>query len=168
MTTTNVENWPGDPVGIQGLDLMQHLLQHAERFNTKLVSDPIHTAKLDEKPMRLVEDAGEYTCDSLIIATGVSAQYLGLPSEEALRRQGVSDRATCDGFFYQGQDVAVVGGSNIAVEEALYRVSACSAGKVDWPVANQYPGLEDWLCRPHETCGPCRCESAHTRCVRQG
>ena len=97
MTTTNVENWPGYPVGIQGLDLMQHLLQHAERFNTKLVSDPIHTAKLDEKSMRLVEDAGEYTCDSLIIATGVSAQYLGLPSEEAFRGAG-------DGHCHQRRD----------------------------------------------------------------
>ncbi len=120
MTTTDVENWPGDPLGVQGPELMQRLLQHAERFNTEIVFDHIHTTKLDEKPIRLVGDAGEYTCDALIIATGASAQYLGLPSEEAFMGRGVSACATCDGFFYRGQEVAVIGGGNTAVEEALY------------------------------------------------
>jgi thioredoxin reductase (NADPH) len=120
MTTTDVENWPGDPMGVQGPELMQRLLQHAERFNTEIIFDHIHTAKLQEKPMRLIGDAGEYTCDALIIATGASAQYLGLPSEEAFMGKGVSACATCDGFFYKGQEVAVVGGGNTAVEEALY------------------------------------------------
>ncbi|GGX78815.1 thioredoxin-disulfide reductase [Massilia dura] len=120
MTTTDVENWPGDPLGVQGPELMQRLLQHAERFNTEIVFDHIHTTRLDEKPIRLVGDAGEYTCDALIIATGASAQYLGLPSEEAFMGRGVSACATCDGFFYRGQEVAVIGGGNTAVEEALY------------------------------------------------
>jgi thioredoxin reductase (NADPH) len=120
MTTTDVENWPGDPMGVQGPELMQRLLQHAERFNTEIIFDHIHTAKLSEKPIRLIGDMGEYTCDALIIATGASAQYLGLPSEEAFMGKGVSACATCDGFFYRGQDVAVVGGGNTAVEEALY------------------------------------------------
>jgi thioredoxin reductase (NADPH) len=120
MTTTDVENWPGDPMGVQGPELMQRLLQHAERFNTEIVFDHIHTTHLNEKPIRLVGDAGEYTCDALIIATGASAQYLGLPSEEAFMGKGVSACATCDGFFYRGQEVAVVGGGNTAVEEALY------------------------------------------------
>jgi thioredoxin reductase (NADPH) len=120
MTTTDVENWPGDPLGVQGPELMQRLLQHAERFNTEIVFDQIHTAHLNEKPIRLIGDSGEYTCDSLIIATGASAQYLGLPSEEAFAGRGVSACATCDGFFYKGQEVAVVGGGNTAVEEALY------------------------------------------------
>jgi thioredoxin reductase (NADPH) len=120
MTTTDVENWPGDPLGVQGPELMQRLLQHAERFNTDIVFDHIHTTKLDEKPIRLIGDAGEYTCDALIIATGASAQYLGLPSEEAFMGRGVSACATCDGFFYRGQEVAVIGGGNTAVEEALY------------------------------------------------
>ncbi|MFC7514420.1 thioredoxin-disulfide reductase [Herbaspirillum sp. GCM10030257] len=120
MTTTDVENWPGDPMGVQGPELMQRLLQHAERFDTEVIFDYIHTAKLTEKPMRLIGDSGEYTCDSLIIATGASAQYLGLPSEEAFMGKGVSACATCDGFFYKGQNVAVVGGGNTAVEEALY------------------------------------------------
>jgi len=120
MTTTDVENWPGDPMGVQGPELMQRLLQHAERFNTEIVFDHIHTAKLSEKPFRLIGDAGEYTCDALIIATGASAQYLGLPSEEAFMGRGVSACATCDGFFYRGQEVAVIGGGNTAVEEALY------------------------------------------------
>ncbi|GGY68718.1 thioredoxin-disulfide reductase [Pseudoduganella albidiflava] len=120
MTTTDVENWPGDPLGVQGPELMQRLLQHAERFNTEIVFDHIHTTKLDEKPFRLIGDAGEYTCDALIIATGASAQYLGLPSEEAYMGRGVSACATCDGFFYRGQEVAVIGGGNTAVEEALY------------------------------------------------
>lgn len=120
MTTTDVENWPADPNGVQGPELMQRFLQHAERFNTEMVFDYIHTAKLTEKPIRLIGDAGEYTCDSLIIATGASAQYLGLPSEEAFMGKGVSACATCDGFFYRGKEVAVVGGGNTAVEEALY------------------------------------------------
>ncbi len=120
MTTTDVENWPGDPMGVQGPELMQRLLQHAERFKTDIIFDHIHTTHLAEKPIRLVGDAGEYTCDALIIATGASAQYLGLPSEESFMGKGVSACATCDGFFYRGQDVAVVGGGNTAVEEALY------------------------------------------------
>ncbi len=120
MTTTDVENWPGDPLGVQGPDLMARLLQHAERFNTEIVYDHIHTTFLNEKPIRLLGDSHEFTCDALIIATGASAQYLGLPSEEAFMGKGVSACATCDGFFYRGQEVAVVGGGNTAVEEALY------------------------------------------------
>ena len=120
MTTTDVENWPADGNGVQGPELMQRFLEHAERFNTEIVFDHIHTAKLTEKPIRLVGDAGEYTCDSLIIATGASAQYLGLPSEELFMGKGVSACATCDGFFYKQQEVAVIGGGNTAVEEALY------------------------------------------------
>src|SRR3954465_2478910 len=120
MTTTDVENWPADPMGVQGPELMQRFLQHAERFNTQIVFDHIHTAKLNEKPIRLIGDSNEYTCDTLIISTGASAQYLGLPSEQAFMGKGVSACATCDGFFYRGQEVAVVGGGNTAVEEALY------------------------------------------------
>lgn len=120
MTTTDVENWPGDPLGVQGPELMQRLLQHAERFNTEVIFDHIHTTKLNEKPIRLIGDMGEYTCDSLIIATGASAQYLGLESEQSFMGKGVSACATCDGFFYREQEVAVVGGGNTAVEEALY------------------------------------------------
>jgi thioredoxin reductase (NADPH) len=120
MTTTDVENWPGDPQGVQGPELMQRLLQHAERFDTKVIFDHIHTTFLTEKPIRLLGDSGQYTCDALIIATGASAQYLGLPSEEAFAGKGVSACATCDGFFYKGQEVAVIGGGNTAVEEALY------------------------------------------------
>ena len=120
MTTTDVENWPGDPMGVQGPELMQRLLQHAERFDTEIIFDHIHTTFLTEKPIRLVGDSGVYTCDALIIATGASAQYLGLPSEEAFAGKGVSACATCDGFFYRGQEVAVIGGGNTAVEEALY------------------------------------------------
>jgi thioredoxin reductase (NADPH) len=120
MTTTDVENWPGDPHGVQGPELMQRLLKHAEEFNTEIIFDHIHTTKLSERPLRLIGDSGEYTCDALIIATGASAQYLGLPSEEAFMGKGVSACATCDGFFYRGQEVAVVGGGNTAVEEALY------------------------------------------------
>jgi thioredoxin reductase (NADPH) len=120
MTTTEVENWPADPLGVQGPELMQRFLAHAERFNTQIVFDHIHTAQLTEKPIRLIGDAGEYTCDSLIISTGASAQYLGLPSEEAFMGRGVSACATCDGFFYRNQDVCVIGGGNTAVEEALY------------------------------------------------
>jgi len=120
MTTTDVDNWPADAAGVQGPDLMARFQQHAERFETVLVFDQIHTAKLDERPLRLIGDAGEYTCDALIIATGASARYLGLPSEQAYMGKGVSACATCDGFFYKGQDVVVVGGGNTAVEEALY------------------------------------------------
>jgi thioredoxin reductase (NADPH) len=120
MTTTDVENWPGDPMGVQGPELMQRLLQHAERFKTEIIFDHIHTAHLKEKPIRLEGDSGSYTCDALIIATGASAQYLGLPSEEKFMGKGVSACATCDGFFYKNQEVAVVGGGNTAVEEALY------------------------------------------------
>jgi thioredoxin reductase (NADPH) len=120
MTTTDVENWPGDPMGVQGPELMQRLLQHAERFKTTIVFDHIHTAKLNEKPFRLIGDSGEYTCDALIIATGASAQYLGLELEQAFMGRGVSACATCDGFFYRNQEVAVIGGGNTAVEEALY------------------------------------------------
>jgi thioredoxin reductase (NADPH) len=120
MTTTDVENWPADADGVQGPELMSRFLAHAERFQTQILFDHIHTAALSERPIRLVGDAGEYTCDALIIATGASAMYLGLPSEEAFMGRGVSACATCDGFFYKGQDVCVVGGGNSAVEEALY------------------------------------------------
>lgn len=120
MTTTEVDNWPADPNGVQGPELMQRFQQHAERFNTEIIFDHIHTAKLQQKPFLLVGDSNSYSCDALIICTGASAQYLGLPSEEAFMGRGVSGCATCDGFFYRGQDVAVVGGGNTAVEEALY------------------------------------------------
>jgi len=120
MTTTDVENWPADPIGVQGPDLMQRFLEHAERFHTEIIFDQIHTAKLQEKPIRLVGDFGTYTCDALIISTGASAQYLGIPSEEKFMGKGVSACATCDGFFYKNQDVCVIGGGNTAVEEALY------------------------------------------------
>ena len=120
MTTTDVDNWPADAEGVQGPDLMARFQKHAERFDTELILDEIHTAKLSEKPIRLIGDNGEYTCDALIIATGASARYLGLPSEQAFMGKGVSGCATCDGFFYKGQDVLVVGGGNTAVEESLY------------------------------------------------
>ena len=120
MTTTDVENWPADQNGVQGPELMQRFLEHAERFNTEILFDHIHTAALTEKPLRLVGDSGTYTCDSLIISTGASAQYLGLPTEEKFMGKGVSACATCDGFFYKNQDVCVIGGGNTAVEEALY------------------------------------------------
>ena len=120
MTTTEVDNWPADVDGVQGPELMDRFQRHAERFNTEIIFDQIHTAKLTEKPFTLVGDSGTYTCDALIIATGASAMYLGLPSEQAFMGKGVSGCATCDGFFYKGQDVAVVGGGNTAVEEALY------------------------------------------------
>ncbi|WP_306393971.1 thioredoxin-disulfide reductase [Telluria beijingensis] len=126
MTTTDVENWPGDPLGVQGPELMQRLLQHAERFNTEIVFDHIHTTYLNEKPIRLVGDSHTFTCDALIIATGASAQYLGLPSEQAFMGRGVSACATCDGFFYRNQEVAVIGGGNTAVEEALYLAGIAS------------------------------------------
>jgi thioredoxin reductase (NADPH) len=120
MTTTEVDNWPADVDGVQGPELMERFERHARRFNTEIIFDHIHTAKLTEKPFTLIGDTGTYTCDALIIATGASAMYLGLPSEQAFMGKGVSGCATCDGFFYKGQDVAVVGGGNTAVEEALY------------------------------------------------
>ena len=120
MTTTDVDNWPADADGVQGPELMERFQKHAERFNTEMIFDHIHTTYLKESPIRLVGDNGEYTCDALIIATGASAQYLGLPSEEKFSGRGVSACATCDGFFYKNQEVAVIGGGNTAVEEALY------------------------------------------------
>ena len=120
MTTTEVDNWPADADGVQGPDLMARFQKHAERFNTEIVFDHIHTVKLAQKPFALTGDNGAYTCDALIIATGATAKYLGLPSEEAFSGRGVSACATCDGFFYKDQDVAVIGGGNTAVEEALY------------------------------------------------
>ena len=120
MTTIDVDNWPADAMGVQGPELMERFQKHAERFQTEIIFDHIHTAKLTEKLITLIGDQGTYTCDALIIATGASAQYLGLPSEEAFMGRGVSGCATCDGFFYKGQDVAVIGGGNTAVEEALY------------------------------------------------
>lgn len=119
-TTTEVDNWPGDPEGLTGPDLMVRMQQHAERFGTEILFDHIHTAELGQKPYKLIGDSGEYTCDALIIATGASAKYLGLESEEAFKGKGVSACATCDGFFYRNQKVAVIGGGNTAVEEALY------------------------------------------------
>lgn len=120
MTTTDVDNWPGDNEGVQGPDLMERMKQHAERFDTEIIFDHIHTAELTQRPFTLSGDAGTYTCDALIICTGASARYLGLPSEEAFKGKGVSACATCDGFFYRNQKVAVIGGGNTAVEEALY------------------------------------------------
>ena len=125
-TTTEVDNWPGDVEGLMGPDLMDRMRRHAERFHTEIIFDHIHTANLQERPFRLTGDSGEYTCDALIIATGASAQYLGLPSEEAFMGKGVSGCATCDGFFYRNQKVAVVGGGNTAVEEALYMANIAS------------------------------------------
>ncbi|TKA93437.1 thioredoxin-disulfide reductase [Halopseudomonas bauzanensis] len=119
-TTTEVDNWPGDVEGLQGPDLMERMRKHAERFETEIVFDHINKVELSQRPFVLTGDQGEYTCDALIIATGASARYLGLPSEEAFMGKGVSACATCDGFFYRNQDVAVVGGGNTAVEEALY------------------------------------------------
>ena len=120
MTTTDVDNWPGDVEGLQGPELMNRMLRHAERYDTEIINDHIHTADLAAKPIRLTGDYGTYTCDALIIATGATANYLGLPSEEAFKGRGVSACATCDGFFYRGKEVAVIGGGNTAVEEALY------------------------------------------------
>jgi thioredoxin reductase (NADPH) len=120
MTTTDVDNWPADVAGVMGPDLMQRFQQHAERFDTKVVYDHVNTVDLSQRPFKLTGDSGSYTCDSLVIATGASAKYLGLPSEEAFMGRGVSGCATCDGFFYRDQDVCVVGGGNTAVEEALY------------------------------------------------
>jgi len=120
MTTTDVDNWPGDDAGVLGPELMERMKRHAERFGTELVFDHINGVDLGARPMRLTGDGGEYTCDALVIATGASAMYLGLPSEEAFKGRGVSACATCDGFFYKGKPVAVIGGGNTAVEEALY------------------------------------------------
>jgi thioredoxin reductase (NADPH) len=126
MTTTDVDNWPADAMGVQGPELMERFLKHAERFKTGIIFDHVHTAKLDATPLALIGDQGTYTCDALIIATGASAMYLGLPSEQKFMGKGVSGCATCDGFFYKGQDVAVVGGGNTAVEEALYLTNIAS------------------------------------------
>ncbi len=120
MTTTDVDNWPGDVEGLQGPALMQRMLEHAQRFNTQIINDHIKKADLSQRPFLLEGDYGNYTCDALIICTGATAQYLGLPSEEAFKGRGVSACATCDGFFYRGKEVAVVGGGNTAAEEALY------------------------------------------------
>jgi thioredoxin reductase (NADPH) len=126
MTTTDVDNWPADAMGVQGPELMERFQKHAERFKTQLIFDHVHTAKLAERPLELIGDNATYTCDALIIATGASAMYLGLPSEEAFMGRGVSGCATCDGFFYKGQEVAVIGGGNTAVEEALYLTNIAS------------------------------------------
>ena len=125
-TTTDVDNWPADAEGIQGPDLMTRFQKHAERFDTEIVFDHIHTVKLGAQPLTLEGDDGTYTCDALVIATGASAKYLGMPSEQKFMGQGVSACATCDGFFYKGKEVAVVGGGNTAVEEALYLANICS------------------------------------------
>ncbi len=126
MTTTEVENWPGEPDSVQGPELMERMRRHVERFDTEIVFDHIHTADLSKRPFMLTGDAGAYTCDALIIATGSSAKYLGLPSEEKYKGRGVSSCATCDGFFYKDQPVAVIGGGNTAVEEAIYLANICS------------------------------------------
>ena len=126
-TTTDVDNWPGDDGGVQGPDLMERMRKHADRFNTEIIFDHIHTAKLDKRPFALVGDQATYTCDALIIATGASAKYLGMDSEEAFKGRGVSACATCDGFFYKDQPVAVIGGGNTAVEEALYLANIASS-----------------------------------------
>ncbi|WP_369601863.1 thioredoxin-disulfide reductase [Hahella sp. SMD15-11] len=125
-TTTDVDNWPGDWEGVQGPELMERMKKHAERFETNIIFDHIHTVDLKNRPFTLTGDQGTYTCDALIIATGASAQYLGLPSEEAYKGRGVSACATCDGFFYRGKKVAVIGGGNTAVEEALYLANIAS------------------------------------------
>lgn len=125
MTTTDVDNWPGDQDGVQGPELMARMAKHAERFQTEMVFDHIHTAELGQRPFVLKGDAGEYSADALIIATGANAKYLGLPSEEKFKGRGVSACATCDGFFFRDQDVAVIGGGNTAVEEALYLANLC-------------------------------------------
>ena len=126
MTTTDVDNWPADADGVQGPELMERFHKHAERFGTEMIFDHIHTAKVDTSPFRLIGDQAEYTCDALIIATGASAKYLGLPSEETFAGKGVSACATCDGFFYRNKKVAVIGGGNTAVEEALYLANIAS------------------------------------------
>ena len=134
MTTTDVDNWPADVDGVQGPDLMQRFLQHAERFKTEILFDHINAVDFSKRPFTLKGDSGEYTCDSLIIATGASAKYLGLPSEQAFMGRGVSGCATCDGFFYRGQVTCVVGGGNTAVEEALY-LSRTSRARCTWCIA---------------------------------
>ncbi len=126
MTTTEVDNWPGDVEGLQGPGLMERMQKHAERFNTEILFDHIHTAELTQRPFRLTGDSGTYTCDALIIATGATAKYLGIPSEDKFKGQGVSACATCDGFFFRDQHVAVIGGGNTAVEEALYLANICA------------------------------------------
>ncbi|MCB1900349.1 thioredoxin-disulfide reductase [Cognatazoarcus halotolerans] len=126
MTTTDVDNWPADADGVMGPELMERFLKHAQRFNTEIIFDHIHTTHLTEKPIRLTGDSGEYTCDALIISTGATAKYIGLASEEKFMGRGVSACATCDGFFYRNQEVAVVGGGNTAVEEALYLANIAS------------------------------------------
>jgi thioredoxin reductase (NADPH) len=126
MTTTEVDNWPGDVDGVQGPELMERMYRHAERFGTNFVYDHIHTADLNNRPFTLTGDNGSYSCDALIIATGATAKYLGLPSEEAFKGKGVSACATCDGFFYRGKPVAVIGGGSSAVEEALYLANIAS------------------------------------------
>jgi thioredoxin reductase (NADPH) len=125
-TTTEVDNWPGDPKGVMGPDLMQRMLEHAERFEVKTVFDEISEVHLDEKPFRLVGNSGEYTCDALIVCTGASARYLGLESEEKFKGRGVSACATCDGFFYRNKEVAIVGGGDSAIKEAIYLSGICS------------------------------------------
>jgi thioredoxin reductase (NADPH) len=125
MTTTDVDNWPADAAGVQGPELMERFQKHAERFDTEIVFDQVHKVRLDARPFVLEGDSATYTCDALIIATGASARYLGLPSEQKFLGKGVSACATCDGFFFKGQDVAVVGGGNTAVEEALYLANIC-------------------------------------------
>jgi thioredoxin reductase (NADPH) len=125
MTTTDVDNWPADADGVQGPDLMQRFQKHAERFETEVIFDHIHTVRLEKAPLTLEGDSGTYTCDALVIATGASAKYLGLPSEQKFMGRGVSACATCDGFFYKNQDVVVAGGGNTAVEEALYLANIC-------------------------------------------
>src|SRR3954449_1871871 len=125
MTTTDVDNWPADASGVQGPELMQRFQQHAERFETAVVFDHIHTVKLGQRPFVLQGDSSSYTCDALVVATGATAKYLGLPSEQKLMGKGVSACATCDGFFYKGDDVVVVGGGNTAVEETLYLANIC-------------------------------------------
>src|SRR6056297_3264419 len=126
MTTTDVDNWPGDDAGVQGPELMERMRRHAERFDTEIILDHVHAVDLGRRPFLLEGDSGSYTCDALIIATGATARYLGLPSEEKFKGRGVSACATCDGFFYRGQEVAVIGGGNTAVEEALYLANIAS------------------------------------------